>query len=291
MINNKLFYKYQRIENDDGNHTIENLSNNQFYFNEPTKFNDPFDCKVNYFYQGKEGDWIKFLKKEGNDPTQIKKDIKSKIDDGILENEGDLIIFHPTPAKKNNFLHGDIHKKNLPKVCCFTETDDNILMWSHYADNHQGICLRFRSDKALDGYFLILNSTSEPCQIPFIKIEYKENLPPIVNMFDEDRDETLVKFLLTKYSDWKYEKEYRMLLYENELEGGTIRYEKEDLEGITFGLKMKPENVKLIYNSIDKNYLKAGIDVNFYEAKEIRGKYNLKIEKINDINSYLEDLG
>ena len=171
------------------------------------------------------------------------------------------------------------------------EIKRELLMWSHYADNHQGICLRFRSDKALDGYFLILNSTSEPCQIPFIKIEYKENLPPIVNMFDEDRDETLVKFLLTKYSDWKYEKEYRMLLYENELEGGTIRYEKEDLEGITFGLKMKPENVKLIYNSIDKNYLKAGIDVNFYEAKEIRGKYNLKIEKINDINSYLEDLG
>ena len=110
-------------------------------------------------------------------------------------------------------------------------------------------------------------------------------------MFDENRDESLVKFLLTKYSDWKYEKEYRMLLFENELEGGTIRYEKEDLEGITFGLKMKAENVERIYNTIDENYLKAGIEVNFYEAKEIKGKYNLKIEKINDIHSYLEDLG
>lgn len=283
MINNKLFYKYQRIENDDSNYTIENLSKNQFYFNDPTKFNDPFDCKVNYIYRGKEEHWVGWLTKAGFDPNNV-----------CFEKEGDIFTFDPKNENHRcheSLLHGDSHKKYLPRVCCFSETDDNILMWSHYADSHQGICLRFRSNKALDGYFLTLNSTSETSPIPFIKIEYKEDLPPIANMFDENRDESLVKFLLTKYSDWKYEKEYRMLLFENELEGGTIRYEKEDLEGITFGLKMKAENVERIYNTIDENYLKAGIEVNFYEAKEIKGKYNLKIEKINDIHSYLEDLG
>lgn len=50
MRSDKLFYKHQRIENDDSNYTIENLSKYQFYFNDPTKFNDPFDCKINYVY-------------------------------------------------------------------------------------------------------------------------------------------------------------------------------------------------------------------------------------------------
>lgn len=109
-------------------------------------------------------------------------------------------------------------------------------------------------------------------------------------MLNRNRHEFIVKFLLTKYSDWKYEKEYRMFLFENDLEEGIIRYEKESLEGIIFGLKINPDNVRRIYNIIDDNYLKEGADVIFYESKEIRGSYNIKTEKINDIDKYLESL-
>ncbi|HAY3550825.1 DUF2971 domain-containing protein [Elizabethkingia meningoseptica] len=34
-------------------------------------------------------------------------------------------------------------------VSCFSETNNNILMWSHYASKHSGICLEFRSDYVL----------------------------------------------------------------------------------------------------------------------------------------------
>ena len=294
MVDEKLFYKYQRIDDSDSNHTIDNLIKNQFYFSDPTLFNDPFDCRVYYTYQGKEEDWVDLLANAGIDPTSVIKDGILNSDKVFLEKEGDLFTYTPKSTdyydRDEPFLHGDILKKNLPRVCCFSETDDNILMWSHYTDNHQGICLRFRSYKILDGNFLFLTLNSNSKFHPFYKIEYEDDLPPIVNMFDKNRHESLVEFLKTKYSDWKYEKEYRMLLFEDELKGGTIRYEKEDLEGITFGLKMKPENVKRIYNTIDENYLKAGIEVNFYEAKEIEGKYNLNIEQINDIDSYLKNL-
>ncbi|MGP8329362.1 MAG: DUF2971 domain-containing protein [Methanosarcinaceae archaeon] len=291
MKPDKLFYKHQRIENDDSNYTIENLSKYQLYFNDPTKFNDFFDCKIHYVYRGKEEDWADLLKREGYDSTQIKKHIKLRIDDEIIEKEGDLLILYPTNenyrAKNEPFLHGDIHKKNLPQVCCFTETDDNILMWSHYADNHQGICLRFRSNQAADRHFLTLNSTVSP----FFKVEYKDDFPPEVNMFDNNRHQAISKFLVTKYSDWGYEKEYRMLLFEDKLEKGTIKYKKEDLEGIIFGLKIEPKNVERIYNTIDEKYLKEGTHVNFYEAREIRGKYKIQIVKINDIGTYLDSLG
>lgn len=109
-------------------------------------------------------------------------------------------------------------------------------------------------------------------------------------MLDNNRHQLIPKFILTKYSDWRYEKEYRMLLLEDEFEEGTIKYKKEDLEGIIFGLKIEPKNVERIYNAIDEKHLKEGTHVNFYEAREIRGKYKIQIEKINDIGKYLDSL-
>ena len=283
MADEKLFYKYQGIDDKDSNHTIENLSKNQFYFSDLTNFNDPFDSKVNSFYRGKKEEWFEWLKNIGNDPAKINNMIKLNIDNGILKKEDDFIISDSTNQKDPSF-HGTIHKKIYPRVNCFTETDDNILMWSHYADGHQGICLRFWSNQAADGYFLILNSIPSP----FHEVEYKDDLPPAANMFDENRHKAITKFLSTKYSDWKYEKEYRMLLFEDELEEGTIKFKKEDLEGIIFGLKIEPKNVERIYNIINKKYLKDGIHINFYEAKEIHGKYKVQIEKIDDIDKYLD---
>jgi hypothetical protein len=33
-------------------------------------------------------------------------------------------------------------RKNV-RVCCFSENNDSILMWSHYADEHRGICVEY----------------------------------------------------------------------------------------------------------------------------------------------------
>lgn len=172
MNNSKLFYKYQRIDDNDCNHTIDNLSKNQLYFNDPTKFNDPFDCKINYILSGKEKDWVDWMTKMGIDP--IIKDGRLNLNYEFIEKNGDIITFNPKNenyrAKNEPSLHGDIHMKNLPRVCCFSETEDNILMWSHYADNHQGICLRFRSKQASDKSYLTLSTTFKSISSEFDEI-------------------------------------------------------------------------------------------------------------------------
>jgi hypothetical protein len=69
MAREKLFYKYQSLEvavdDDDkvikdgngnnGNNVIydiKNLANNQLFFKNPNKFNDPFDSRICCFYPG-----------------------------------------------------------------------------------------------------------------------------------------------------------------------------------------------------------------------------------------------
>ncbi|HMO16377.1 MAG TPA: DUF2971 domain-containing protein [Pirellulaceae bacterium] len=39
---------------------------------------------------------------------------------------------------------------NNSYVACFAEKADNFLMWSHYADRHQGICLEFETPRQSD---------------------------------------------------------------------------------------------------------------------------------------------
>jgi len=342
MIEGKLFYKYQSLKTEkdckckdrkdctckDVIYTIENLANSQLFFRRPDKFNDPYDSRTYWCLNGKREKHINHLMHDyGFTQEKSEHIIDDAIDQGTMTINGDLICYDPAVEINLDFngyswkdLHGYSQKKSLPKVCCFSGKDDNILMWSHYADSHQGICLRFRSEKDWDNelgeYYLEFDSrdNSLPLQsaivYPFrnlyhkkkfltVTYEKKDEICPIVNYFDTDSDLKITKCLLNKFCDWHYEEEYRMIITRNdvingllssdEFEKGLLKYQKEDLEGIVFGMRITYEDAKLVYNIVKKKYLDEGINVNFYEAKEVPRKYEIKIESpIIDIEKYID---
>ena len=55
----KYIYKYRDINK----YTLKTLSNNELYFALPKQFNDPFDCKVNYFVDGTKEEIIQYFSK------------------------------------------------------------------------------------------------------------------------------------------------------------------------------------------------------------------------------------
>jgi hypothetical protein len=67
-------------------------------------------------------------------------------------------------------------------------------MWSHYADNHRGICLEFGTDVRLFASALEVTYRSD----------YPKWAPNLVG--DSGAD-----ILLTKSDDWKYEREFRII--------------------------------------------------------------------------------
>jgi hypothetical protein len=110
-------------------------------------------------------------------------------------------------------------------------------------------------------------------------------------MLHREQYEELMKFFLTKYSDWIYENEYRITIRKDEFEQGyTKKFKKEDLEGVIFGLNAKPEKIKEIYEIIDTHYLQQGIRVNFYGTHKIQGEFAIEVKKIESINKYLKNL-
>jgi hypothetical protein len=72
MTEEKLFYKYQSLEKvkdvtgKDRQYAIENLANNQLYFQHPKGYNDPYDSMIRYYKESTvEASINKLMKKEG----------------------------------------------------------------------------------------------------------------------------------------------------------------------------------------------------------------------------------
>ena len=269
----KLFFRYQKIND----HTKDNLKNHVLYFNDPENFNDPFDSKVDVIYRGSKEDWINFYLRYDTNPLNIDKLIKNK----TLKIKGTELLFDKT---KNT---GDFTAKNYYRVCCFSNEKLNILMWSHYAENHQGICLCFKTHTIENGHFLILDSK----QHVLYPVKYIEQKPKQVNLLYEGNYEELMDFFTHKYQDWEYENEYRTLINKSEFEDDyTKEFRKEDLEGVIFGLNAKPDKMKEIYEIINTHYLQKGVKVNFYRTQKTQRYFSLRVKKIDSISKYLEKI-
>ncbi len=273
----RLFFRYQKIDE----FTKENLKNNVLYFNDPENFNDPFDCKIDITYQGTKEEWSNFLLRNNKDPKEINQYIRDK---KINRKKNSLIL---NRTKINNKLPENVFEKSYFRVCCFSATKLNILMWSHYTENHQGICICFKTHKKGNGYYLTLDSET---RILF-PVTYVKEKPKKVNMIYGFQNEQLMDFFLKKYTDWGYENEYRITIGKDEFKQSYIKkFRKEDLEGIIFGLNAKPEKIKEIYEIIDTHYLQQGIKVNFYSSHKIHGEFAIEVKKIESISKYLKKL-
>ncbi|RZK11012.1 MAG: DUF2971 domain-containing protein [Flavobacterium sp.] len=87
-------------------------------------------------------------------------------------------------------------------LCSFTEKNDNNLMWSHYTNNHRGICVEYKPE--LFEYLKTLKDF-----LAFWKVNYSDE-PPIVKGL-EDVNSKVEKIMFNKQSEWQYENEHRIV--------------------------------------------------------------------------------
>jgi hypothetical protein len=82
------------------------------------------------------------------------------------------------------------------RIYCLTPKSNSTLMWSHYVQNHRGICLEFGVDNPL-----FRNA---------LEVVYCRRYPVwIANKF-EARHELTKDMIRTKAWAWRYEKEFRL---------------------------------------------------------------------------------
>lgn len=151
----------------------------------------------------------------------------------------------------NEKRHISSYQKSLDyfRIRCFsTNCPQNMLMWSHYANEHKGFCIKYRLSKHfIKGEESIFNK-----HMYLKKIKYTSDKTSI-----ETKTINSSLGYATKHKDWEYENEIRLISFDPEVKGkySSIRIDDaSSIEEIYFGCRCSDSDIKKIKNICAKKY-------------------------------------
>lgn len=161
-----------------------------------------------------------------------------------------------------------------------------MLLWSHYAKDHSGICIGFKVHSEFNSQCLhleprdlnIFRSPIPRGVVPLFKMKYDIKMPAPYNRLIED-EKRLFDFATTKSDVWCYEKEHRIILHNNLLINNPVHFEPTEITDIIFGIKTKDTEKSRIID-ITKKYPSSGNWINFYECHRAIGNYKVDLSRI-----------
>ncbi len=232
-------FKYRKFDKT----SIELLINKELWFSNPESLNDPFECQRTYS-DVLDVAWEKY---------NASKSDKIEIDEKISKQLSDV------------------------GICSFSRTRKNQLMWSHYADEHKGFCIGFNKR--------VLASSSN--KFHSIEVDYQSDLPhkkiierfyyfegfPGENNIFNIASDILFSIIGTKYSNWKYEKETRLIRPKY----GPLGFSANAINSIAFGLRMPERDKATLYS------LLSGVEwkhIKWYQAEKSKDKFALVFTEI-----------
>lgn len=213
-------FKYRNIDK----RLIEQIINSAMYFPRRDQLNDPFDCNVDIF---------RAIDRAMSIEACARPDLLSKF-------EKDVKVI-------DNF------KRNINElgIGSFSLTENETLLWAHYAGDHRGVVLRYD--------FHIEFLSDEDNILGVSAVSYEPNsisdwLAENSFLYDEDHEAfisgLLKKSLMAKAPAWQYEKEARIVRPNY----GVFAFPRETLSHVIFGLHTSDQDEKLVRNLVDQYY-------------------------------------
>lgn len=230
-LDRKLYKYYSNV-----NHAIDSIKNRQIHLDSPQTFNDPFDCLfcVSYFTSKSNIDTTEsvvneirqyIIKVASTTQNTHYTEIVTALTDYLMRREFDYskkAISDTVREMYHNFGNvafsfedfcdvidsgyesEDGLKKLKVKVSCFSEINNSVLMWSYYANSHNGICVEYDLSK-LDMY----NDLNQRIVDNLAKVHYS----PIRadSLFDLSNDNNIFNFVVSKSDAWSHENEWRII--------------------------------------------------------------------------------
>ena len=222
------FYKYRSMKGEAEKWVERTVLHDEVFFASASTFNDVFDLKPVFSLEAsperQREDFLKMSRKyspeltEEQHLTEADRVMATSMSPGEIEYTTNII----------QALHSQAITTKVGVFCVSTKRDD-ILMWSHYAESHAGICLEF------DGSFAFMAHAQE--------VRYSDDRRPI-NPYDDDDQVKMDKALLTKSERWAYESEWRLIRYA--AGPGVVRFRPHNLTGIILGAMVSHSTVETV---------------------------------------------
>lgn len=226
-------YKYYS----DSSQNLENVMNNKMWYSTPSEFNDVFDCDIMIDAKKLEESVLEMCPgmRGIRVGSPIWKSFKADIKKGIKTTQ-DMFM----------------QMRSEMGIACFSELDDSLLMWAHYANNHRGMCVEYE--------LLEINRQLLFTPVPVIYSEERVCFD-YFNTSTVERDATrmFVNSVTTKSSEWSYEKEWR-IIRDNGACGDCWNIEEKGAlldmirpTSVTLGCMAKQEFEKSVYSYCKEN--------------------------------------
>lgn len=207
--------------------TLRNLKGQVLYFGSPRNFNDPYDCALNPFIKPLSDEHVEEVRRHYLTHERLTDQQRNQFAGESTESLRDMLNRSAKKAiddAKDDFL-------NTKGVTCFSEANNDLLMWSHYGGRYKGICLEF--DTSVEPF----NRIS--------KVRYLERLPEIdvrtilvTNTFNP-----VLELFCTKAKAWEYEREWRAM---HKVAGTSYTYPAESLLGAYFGPDIDEQSLEIV---------------------------------------------
>ena len=215
-------YKYGKL----GEHSESLFTTPTIWFSSPVGLNDPFECRPWFTFDGTEVEVLSVFSRI------VRRNAPELADDQVRARSIEMQKRHSN--KDDSFW--DRFREQVAQMianhiglCCLTTSNENILMWSHYANDHQGFCVEFQA------------TDTTPFFGEAQRVNYEKSFPT-VDFFRTSPENQVDLMFLTKYSGWSYESEYRIVDHQGGV--GLHAYPIELLKSVTFGLRT-PEKDRL----------------------------------------------
>ncbi|MCZ7448144.1 DUF2971 domain-containing protein [Rhizobium rhizogenes] len=275
----KLLYKYRAFSP----RLLDMLVADELYYSDPSDFNDPLDCRpsLDADLANDRLEMVLSRLREQRALAEMQAAAKSlkyrgpKTIDHIARHSQkeagrllDEIRYHATDPSYDvddplrwllrQYLEEELLRRYDRGIVSFGSRATCPLMWSHYGDQHNGICAAY--------------SVPPEAQPSLHKITYggsREVLASEVAAMDNDneaRRRVDDAVLLRKAASWGYEREWRLIGKRG------VRDSPLELEEVIFGIRCK-STVKFTIVQVLSN---RGRPVRFFEMREVAGTFRLK---------------
>ncbi len=236
------------------------LETSKIRFRAPSTFNDPFEFSLDFFDRD-----------ISNKELREHFDKVLKTQPGITSKQRKEILKKTTvPVFKKSYDETIARQRNLVMVFCTSEVNDDILMWSHYADCHKGVCFGLKFPPIV---------SSLDCLT--MKVNYTDTIVPrkFYTADDHQRGLALMYWVYTKASCWSYEKEVRSFIKNdnNFLGIGDEKYcdvglQKSQFQELYFGLETSEKEIQDILQIIKKEDYNIPV---IKRMKKVKGKFEM----------------
>lgn len=281
----KVLYKYRPFEH----RVVEQLCEDQLFFADPSAFNDPLDSRPcvqddigidhlkevlsNLLRNRESSEMTKAAQSIGYRGPRTTDHIERRVAATVADTLARLAYYATDseylgtiPEPHSSLLIGAIEQELLRQyekgVFSLATRNNCPLMWSHYGEQHKGICIGYSVPATLS------TSTLRPQKVSYggSRVVLASQIKAMLNGDASARDSVDARVLLTKARDWRYEKEWRLI--------GPRGKNPSPLElvEIIFGMRC-PYSVRF---TVAKAFEHRGTPVRLYEIRESTGTFKLR---------------